>query len=46
MDKCTLVICTIMVLLVGGAAAPASAAGQAVKLHEQTTAQGETDRTP
>jgi len=46
MDKCTLAIVTTVLLLIGGAAAPASAAGQAVKLHEHVTSQGETVQTP
>ena len=46
MDKCTLAIVTTVLLLIGGAAAPASAAGQAVKLHEHVTSQGETVQIP
>lgn len=46
MNKCTLVVITTMVLSIGALSASGAAAAQAIKLHEQTKAQGKTVRTP
>jgi len=46
MDKCTLVVCTIMVLIIGGLPVPEPVAAQSIKLHKKTTAKGEIVRTP